>query len=831
VFFVTLALSGCGGDSGCGHVTGATSTGTGSTSSGGVCGTGSSPTKSVSAVAVSSTATTIPPDGSASATITAVVTDTTGAAVAGASVTFSATAGSLSASTGTTDASGHATTTLAASGVAAGTAITITAAVGSVSGTTSVSVSTTGGGSSSVTSLTVSSSVASIPADGSSSATITVLAKDANNNALSGVPVTLAASAGTLAGAATTTGPNGTITATLSGAGVAAGTTITVTATSGSVSGHATINAVSTQQTLTLLTSSPQMPSANTKSATITAIVQGANNQLLSGVPVTFQASSGAIAAVQTTAGTAAQVSPGTTDANGTAQAALTTPGNPTNRVITVTATAGAASATVQVTVSGTTLSISGPTSLVQSAQGSYSVSLTDSGGNAIPSQNVTLASANNNTLSATQVTTSATGSATFTLTPGNSGNDTITATWNGQSATQAVAVSNQNFSITAPTADTNIVVGQTKPVTISWSASGTPVPTGTVALTTSRGTLSTSSVSVVNGALSGPVTISSTTAGPAIISATALDTTGQTVATTQVLVNFIATVPSTVSVQASPSAVPIKGQSTLTATVIDAASNPVQGVTVNFTLTDSTGGSLSSSGAQTNAQGQASVTYTASTGSSAPNGVLITVQVQSTSITSTTTLTVGGQTVHLSLGTGNQILEFSTTQYEMPYTVQAADAANNGVSNVYVTFSLQSTAYAPGHLVWNTADKFWEPVYTALGFCTPTTVNEYNGVINPVPPPSGVTPVLTEIPGAVATTDVSFATTATGGSATVNLIYPKDHANWVQVALTATATVAGTQNSTTATFILPGASADYNTQNVTPPGVVSPYGNSTTCY
>ena len=52
--------------------------------------------------------------------------------------------------------------------------------------------------------------------------------------------------------------------------------------------------------------------------------------------------------------------------------------------------------------------------------------------------------------------------------------------------------------------------------------------------------------------------------------------------------------------------------------------------------------------------------------------------------------------------------------------------------------------------------------------------------------------------------------TTPRRGTANVNLIYPKDHAYWVQVALTATATVAGTQNSTTATFWLPGAAADY---------------------
>src|SRR5581483_8411128 len=132
-----------------------------------------------------------------------------------------------------------------------------------------------------------------------------------------------------------------------------------------------------TQQNITLLTSSPQMSSDNTKPVTITAIVQDANNNIVSGVPVSFQASSGAIAPIQTAAGGGASppVAPGTTDVNGAAQAKLTTPGNPLNRTITVTPTAGSATATIQIQVAGTNLSVSGPTTLVQNAQGSYSIS------------------------------------------------------------------------------------------------------------------------------------------------------------------------------------------------------------------------------------------------------------------------------------------------------------------------------------------------------------------------------------------------------------------------------------------------------------------------
>jgi adhesin/invasin len=319
-------------------------------------------------------------------------------------------------------------------------------------------------------------------------------------------------------------------------------------------------------------------------------------------------------------------------------------------------------------------------------------------------------------------------------------------------------------------------------------------------------------------------------------------------VATTQMTVQFVATTPATVSVQGTPSTVAVQGQSTITATVTDASGNPVYGAKVDFTLTDTTGGSLSSPSAQTTAQGQATVTYTASTTSSTPNGVSIAVKVEGTNVSSATTLTVGGQTVFLSLGTGNTITPITPlvpTQYELPYTVQAVDAAGNGVSNVAVTFSIQSVSYETG--IWDCplgTCTTWQQVIAApagiadpklvpgIGGCKPTQVYELNGQIQtsvPNPVPSNY--VLTSIPGNVAATDVGSAVTGTGGTAAVNIIYPRDHAMWVAVALTATATVEGTQNSTTATFFLPILAVDIGNPKVDPPGIISPYGESLTCY
>jgi len=59
-----------------------------------------------------------------------------------------------------------------------------------------------------------------------------------------------------------------------------------------------------------------------------------------------------------------------------------------------------------------------------------------------------------------------------------------------------------------------------------------------------------------------------------------------------------------------------------------------------------------------------------------------------------------------------------------------------------------------------------------------------------------------------------------------LTVTYPEDHALWVQVLLTATATVSGTETSTTSTFWLPILSTYLTTTTSTPPGVISPYGD-----
>ncbi|MFI4866245.1 MAG: beta strand repeat-containing protein [Steroidobacterales bacterium] len=586
---------------------------------------------------------------------------------------------------------------------------------------------------------------------------------------------------------------------------------------------------------VSVITSLPQIPSNGSANATITAFVRDANNAFIAGVPVVFSATSGGLA-----------VTTATSNASGQAIATLDTAGDPTVRSITVTATAGTQSAKITVGVVGTTVALSGPASLIQGAMGTYTVSLTDSAGAPIPNEAVAVASSAGNTLSAATLITDTSGHATFTVTGSKAGADTLTATVLGQSATASLSVSNQNFAFTVPAANAFIALSTTQTVTVVWSTGGVAQAGQVVTFSTTRGTFNgsataTTATATTDGTGTASVTIAATTAGPAIITASASGVSAQ------LPVTFVATDPSAIDLQASPGTVKTQGQSTITAIVRDPSNNLVEGQTVSFQLTDVTGGSLSVGSAVTDVQGKAQTVYTASGTSSATNGVKITASIPAVPAVpvATVTLTVGGQTVFLSLGTGNTISTDPTnTQFIMPFIVQAQDAAGNAVNGVTITLAIRSLQYRKGgYVVYNSA---WVQTGAPQGAPYTTTAppgtvvcanEDVNGTgiyeasedinNNGKLDPGNVAAVS---PGTVVTgpTSITTGTTTTtiNGAAALTVTYPQDHALWVQSLLTASATVAGTETTATSTFWLPILATDLTTVTQSPPGIESPYGD-----
>lgn len=562
--------------------------------------------------------------------------------------------------------------------------------------------------------------------------------------------------------------------------------------------------------TLTLVTSSPTLASDGSTPAEITAYVRDANNQLVESVSVVFSASSGALAVTQATSGT-----------DGTATASLT-PLTPERRTITVTATAGTVTSSVNVDVVGSTITIQGPATLTLQQQGTYTVTLKNAANVAIANQTVTVASARSNTLSAASVTTDSTGTATFNMTAANSGDDTITVNGAGLTASQTVAVNSDSFTFTAPASGTEVALGATQTVTVRWLVANVAQVGQSITFSTTRGTVSPQTV-VTDSTGSATATVSSVNAGGAIITA------GGGASSAELSIEFVAQTAATIDVQPSAFTIGTEQTSTIIAVVRDPTGNLVKNKTVDFTLTDITGGWLSLGSVLTDSQGRAQTVYTASTTTSANEGVKIDATVRGSSpvVTKQVALTVAKREVFLSLGTGNEIDEPNVAQYKIDYIVQVTDSNGNGVANVALSLRMLSQRYYKGYRSAAVSPATgWTTTYTVAGGCADEDVNR-NGILDSGEDFNTSTRIEA---GNIAAVTPSNATTDADGFALVSVYYPQEYAYYLDVTLSASATVQGTEYVRTSSFMLPGSSTDFNSTTNAAPGPVSPFGSATVC-
>ena len=570
------------------------------------------------------------------------------------------------------------------------------------------------------------------------------------------------------------------------------------------------------------------MPSSGASTVDLTAVVLSSTKQAVSGRTVTF--STGPITETAFVNNVSAS---GVSDSNGIVTAKLNLGSDQTNRTITITATADGASATNNVDVTGTTVTASGNGSLAFNASTTLTFSVKDSAGNVLPNIAVSVASQTGNTivLAPTTGITNGSGQITATVTADKPGNDVITASAVGASATQALTISPDSFTFTAPAANTDVPLGTAKTVSINWTTTGAPQSGKAVNFSSSRGSVSASPVNT-DAAGNASVTVSSaTTAGPAIV--TASGTSGTPAATLNV--TFVATSASNVTEQAVPgtiafttgSASQTNNNSTISVVVRDINNNLVKNASVNFTITaDPSGGRLTSSNVITDVSGSASVTYVAGTTSSPSNGVVIAATVTSVNgvalgapIIGTTSLTVAGQANLVSLGTDN-LVGGTPPNNTKTYIAIVTDTAGNRVAGATVSFSLRPGRFMKGHYI-----PFPPALPTGWGQTATTTCNNedllFDGIIHPGEDLNGNGKL---DPGGVATVNATGVTDA-NGIATATITYAKDHSNWAEVTLVARTGVAGNDPPTTATFFLPGLAADYTNLAVAPPGQTSPYG------
>lgn len=676
-------------------------------------------------------------------------------------------------------------------------------------------------GSGSVAALDVQLSSPTIPNSGVGTVTATITAVDANRNAVGGAAVTVSVDSGLIAFTGTggsVTDSAGRILANVSIGSNRSNRAIVVTATAGSVAAKATLNVVDSTSGAT--PASVELIAGATTVGTggdgvlIRAFVKDVNNNALPSTAVTFKTSTGTLSAVSST-----------TDASGSATATLSSGSDRSNRDAVITVSAGAVSNQLTLPITGTKLTLSGPTAMIQGNSAAFDVVVNDSKGNVVPSVTVTATSSLKNTVSsATNGVTNSSGQARFTYTATVAGTDTLVFSAIGASAlpSPALVISGQDFSFISPPPATTVAVNANQTVQVRLRSGGLPQAGQTVNFAATGGTLSAASaLTDANGIAQ--VSINSKSAGPVTVQATVANTTTNT---TLPLV-IIATAPSNLVLQISPTSLAPNttatsaNQAQVVAKVTDAAGNPVQGQTVNFTrTTDPSGGNLLQASATTDSSGQATVGYRSGAQSTANNGVVLSASVANApAVSGSATLTVNQTALFIALGTGNVITNLDPQTYQKDWVVYVTDSNGIPVNGVTLTIKLIPISYLTGTLSWD--GKRWTYTKNSVYVCDNEDKN-YNGILDPnedanndkVLWPGNVIAVT---PGTVQTAN---------GRATISLIYAESYVPWVSVKLTASATVTGTESRTDASFIVDGAASDFNVETAPPAGTTSPFGS-----
>jgi len=583
----------------------------------------------------------------------------------------------------------------------------------------------------------------------------------------------------------------------------------------GSDSGDSPTETQTQVGSIDILANPIRLNTSTSASSEITARVKSDNGVLLADIPVTFSAPQG---------GTL-QVSQGITDEAGIATAKLTGENDRKNKTLIVSASAGDVSQSVAIEVTGTRLTLKGPESISFGNSESYQAVLLDSEGNGISDQVISV-STTLGSISSETLTTADNGAVTFALSSANTGGTAnITASaFEGESALTAtldVSISSDDFAFSSPANGSEVDIGGPEKLTISWERDGNPVPdNSTINVSTTRGILSPADgVVTTNGGIA-EIDIASSSAGLSTI--TARDPASGL--TTSLDIEFVAITPETLSVQATKTQLSLNDSTEVIAIVRDADNNPVKNQVVNFLLSeDVSGGRLTDSVAITDSQGRASTTYIAGSNNSGRDGVKIEATTNST-ISDTTSLTVARQALRLALGTGNQLEEPDSVRYRKPYLAIVTDANGAPIENAQVELSVLPTGYSKGR--YQDLDGKWVQAPGAV-FCAAEDINQ-NGQLDPGEDTNGSDKLE---PTNSATTSASSITTAADGSADFDLLYPQSHCNWVQVQLTATVRVGGTENEEAAKFFLSCLASDLGNTDIEPPGGTEGlYGSQPNC-
>jgi hypothetical protein len=707
-------------------------------------------------------------------------------------------------------------------------------------------------------SITVAADKTTLPADGSSSATITATIKDSAGNPVrhytevvfttnlgtfrnggksytvqtqpplgaDGLPNPDAPPTGIAEAALIAATQAGTARVTVTSNGVTQA--INIELTGGLVSG------------ISLSTSQGSVSTDNSDSTTITATVLDSNNAALKDTTISFKASSGTLNAPSVV-----------TDENGQATVIFSC-GNldNSNRTSTITATAGSASSQISILITGTTLdletdfqnleiSASAISSQIDNEKAILTIAVKDAGDNRISNALITASVDPSSTGDVLLVPgsgyTDSTGELKIEVFGKAKGRVIVKVEGLGTSATQtySVGLAGEVFSIISPTEDPYSLQKGASVTIVVQAPTQNQVIFATTCGAWDGGTSTVVTKTVANQQVS--AVLSSTEACNATVQVyDAADP--NTSDSMKVNIYPPADSAARIDLQANSYVVArstggILNSVMLEATVRDDTFQIVPNVAVSFSISDSTGGGefVSPPLAYTQPNsGKAEATFTSGSVSSGARGVTVTATVVGkTTVTDSTSIVIGGTAGSVVIGQSTTVESINNdTTYKLPMTAQVVDSNGNPVAGARISLQLWPSYYRTG---------IWVPTQTGPSNCVPEISNTYpneddkfpgtyfyrNLILDPGEDANGdgqLTPASSaagSVPGEVVADET--------GVANFDLIYPKSHAVWIVAELTGSTLVLGSETRSTTEFGLPFLRADAQVCSLPS----SPYNNS----
>lgn len=575
---------------------------------------------------------------------------------------------------------------------------------------------------------------------------------------------------------------------------------------------------------LELYANSIQLASSGSDEVELIALVKNEQSVLMEGVEVSFSAASGD--------GVELQLTQPETAADGTARAILTSQNDASNRTVTITAGAGSLTQTVEITIAGTEVTINGASSVILNDSVDYTIRVQDSDGTSILNQDVVL-SAVNGTLSSTTVNTGANGQATVSYTASTSGEDTITAAALNAETSFTVQVQQDEFNfVNLPTEE--VPLGQTQTITVQWRQDNTPVVGQNITFSASRGVIAGNATVVTDAEGQASIDISANNAGISSITASASDGSGNVLVSALTQIEFIATTPHTLIADASPDIIGPDGQtSTISAVVRDVDGNLVKNSVVNFSVSDVSTGFVSPSQATTDSKGIATTVFTSGSVSTQDAVVVTAFVADDPAIDDEVVLTVGARAFDISLGTGNELEEATSTSYLKRFGVFVSDSAGQPVSGVNLTASVAPVKYVNGGEYrtgfWVFDDDASQWVAIVNQNCETEDVND-NGILDTTPRDEDTNEDGMLTPGLIGT--IAFANGAAvtdeNGYAELEYRYPRSYAIWYDAVISVFGQSTGSEASAKMRYTLSISADDVTDEGASPPA--NPFGVTDQC-